>query len=462
MIRRVARAAAAAALLLGALSASAGAEYRVGYTFGAAAGGVAEDAAGNVYATVGDEVEKFSPTGDPVNRWTATGGNGIAVDRLGRVYVAEPGRDRIERFGPQGTLLGSLGIGLDGPEGVAVDDAGDVFIADTGHGRIVRLDADGAATTFAARTSPHGLAVDRAGDVYVADAAGIEKLSPAGALLATVGPGAATGVAVDADGDVYAAVAGAVVKLAPGGTTLATLAAAGARDVALDPDGSVIAAATDGLTRFVAVAPVTSITSAPSGLIEDTTATFSFSASIARSRFECRMAGDDFAPCASPFPAIGLAAGLNRFEVRAIDPQGIRERSPAVAEFSVDGAQGPPGFDGFDGLDGLDGERGPRGRRGPRGGLIVKASKPKALSAGAKFRVGLNPSEALRRVRVELRLGSSRGSVVANGTRPRLAAGRSTIVRLRIVRATTATKLVIVVHGRTARGQAVLLAKALR
>jgi hypothetical protein len=201
-------------------------------------------------------------------------------------------------------------------------------------------------------------------------------------------------------------------------------------------------------------------------MIDDASPSFTFSSPVAGATFECRLAGsgDDWARCTSPFTASDLAPGLNRFEVRAVDTAGIRDRSPATAEFSEGGADGPPGFDGLDGLDGLpglDGERGPRGRRGKAGGLIVKLRKPKALRAGATLHVGLDPSVALQRVRVELRLGSSHGTVVADGARKRLVAGKTTVVRLRVVRATSAKKLALVVHGRTASGKAVLLAKRL-
>jgi sugar lactone lactonase YvrE len=496
MTRRVVPAVAVVALLLAGLPAPAGATYHASYTFGtgvgtgdgqfgAGPGAVAEDAAGNVYATdpQNNRVEKFSSTGDFEAKWGSAGaGNGqlsnprgIDVDRFGVVYVADTGNNRIETFGPQGSFIGIVGGAgeLSSPEDVAVDDTDAVFAADTAHNRVAKLDGSGHFVEFGTTplNHPDGVAVDPGGNVYVGDRDNnrLAKLGPGGALVAPIG-GLATpgGVAVDGDGNVLVADRGndRIEKFTAAGTAFppSVTGVTAARDVVLGADGDVVAAFATGLEHIDAVAPVTTIDSAPSGLIEDPSADFTFHASIASSTFQCRMAGsgDDFAPCTSPFTATGLAAGLNRFEVRAIDPQGIRERSPASAEFSVDGAQGPPGFDGFDGLPGLDGERGPRGHRGKAGGLIVKMRKPKALRAGATLHVGLDPSVALQRVRVELRLSSSKGVVVAEGARKRLAAGKTTAVRLRVVRSAAAGRLVIVVHARTAGGKAVLVAKRLR
>jgi hypothetical protein len=479
MTRRVAPALAVAALLLAGLAAPAGAEYRDRYVFGtdrfpgAGPGAVAEDSAGNIYATdpSADAVQRFSAAGDSLGGWgngLLSNPRGVDVDPFGRIYVADTGHDRVDTFSPQGTRLTGVAAGqLAQPASVASDAGGDVAIADTSHDRVLELKPDFTTlSTLGGVADVAGVALDADGNVYVSIGSQVREFSRTGTSVATFSQltAPAGGVAVDDYGDVYVAMGDVVRKLGPDGRVLVDLAATGARDVALNPDGSVVATINGGLERWVAVAPQTTIDTGPSGLIDDPSPQFTFSSPTAGASFECRIAGsgDDWAPCASPFTASGLAAGLNRFEVRAVDAQGIRDRTPAIAEFSEDGAQGPPGFDGFDGFDGLPGERGPRGRRGKAGGLIVKGKVLTALRRGTTVRLGLQPSIALRRVRVELRLGSSHGTVVADGARQRLAAGRTTVVRLRVVHPTSAKKIALVVHGRTARGKAVLLAKRLR
>jgi hypothetical protein len=63
-------------------------------------------------------------------------------------------------------------------------------------------------------------------------------------------------------------------------------------------------------------------------------AELTFGSSEVGSRYECRIDGKPFRSCASPFVAkIGL--GRHRFEVRAVDPQGKADRSPAVFGWRV-------------------------------------------------------------------------------------------------------------------------------
>jgi DNA-binding beta-propeller fold protein YncE len=75
---------------------------------------------------------------------------GIAVDHDGNIWVADYGRDRIVKFGPDGRLLltwGSRGSGpgeFVGPKGVAIDpSSGHVYVADTGNSRVERIAPDG-------------------------------------------------------------------------------------------------------------------------------------------------------------------------------------------------------------------------------------------------------------------------------------------------------------------------------
>jgi hypothetical protein len=75
--------------------------------------------------------------------------------------------------------------------------------------------------------------------------------------------------------------------------------------------------------------PDTVITSGPSGLTSDRTPTFRFASTEPGSSFECRLDGGGFFVCSSPFTAPRLPAGRHTFEVRAIDPAGNIDPSPA-------------------------------------------------------------------------------------------------------------------------------------
>jgi DNA-binding beta-propeller fold protein YncE len=63
----------------------------------------------------------------------------VAVDRDGRIYVADWGNDRVQQLGPDGQPLAIFGVGrpaesrLRRPSGVAVDAQGVVYVADWGH-----------------------------------------------------------------------------------------------------------------------------------------------------------------------------------------------------------------------------------------------------------------------------------------------------------------------------------------
>ena len=88
-------------------------------------------------------------------------------------------------------------------------------------------------------------------------------------------------------------------------------------------------------------APNTTIDSSPSSPSGNLTPTFTFSSSEGGSTFECRMDGGAWSSCSSPdtiSPA--LAEGSHTFDVRAIDPAGNADASPASHTWIIDA--GPP------------------------------------------------------------------------------------------------------------------------
>jgi hypothetical protein len=87
--------------------------------------------------------------------------------------------------------------------------------------------------------------------------------------------------------------------------------------------------------------PDTSITSGPAGPTTVTTPSFGFASDDATATFECRIDGADFAGCTSPLTTAPLALGAHTFSVRATDPYGHTDASPATRAFTVDKAKPP-------------------------------------------------------------------------------------------------------------------------
>jgi large repetitive protein len=82
-------------------------------------------------------------------------------------------------------------------------------------------------------------------------------------------------------------------------------------------------------------APETTITAAPVAFSRVGASTFRFSSDDAAARFECSIDGDTPVACQSPHTR-ALADGGHTFAVRAIDPAGNRDRTPAEHAWSID------------------------------------------------------------------------------------------------------------------------------
>jgi hypothetical protein len=82
-------------------------------------------------------------------------------------------------------------------------------------------------------------------------------------------------------------------------------------------------------------APETTLTSSPSSVIDSATPTFAFIASEPGSRFECRFDSLPFLPCNSPTVSPPLDDGAHTFAVRATDPAGNTDPTPATVAFRV-------------------------------------------------------------------------------------------------------------------------------
>ena len=229
--------------------------------------GVAVDAAGNVYiadrhnhrvrkvdtsgtistfagTSVGTRDYGFNGDGGPADRALLAFPQGVVVDVVGNVYIADTDNHRIRMVDTSGiihTIAGSGGSGfngdggpaisalLSGPSGVAVDSVGNVYIADTDNHRIRMVDASGIIHTIAGSGvggatrdgglavesdlfRPVDVAVDGVGNMYIANSDRISKVDISGIIRTFGGTGpeetgahvfAPRGVAVDAVGNVY-------------------------------------------------------------------------------------------------------------------------------------------------------------------------------------------------------------------------------------------------------------------
>jgi len=201
--------------------------------------------------------------------------NGVDVDGIGNVYVADTANNVIRKITSSGvvsTLAGLAGShgSTDGtgsnarfwaPFGITVDGAGNVYVADTANNTIREITPNGTVSTLAGSAghpgnkdgiganarfrNPWSVAVDGMGNVFVADMSNdtIRKITPAGMVTTLAGQAGVTGnadgfggdarfndpfaVAVDKTGDVYVSDSAndAIRKIAPSGavTTLAGL-----------------------------------------------------------------------------------------------------------------------------------------------------------------------------------------------------------------------------------------------
>jgi sugar lactone lactonase YvrE len=206
--------------------------------------GTAVDSQGNVYVADADHrIRKIDSSGNVTTLAgngfpgfaDGTGGangtamfrqpEGVAVDSVGTVYVADFGNHRIRMIDASGnvtTLAGNGHLGFadgtggpdggaefDFPSGVAVDTGGNVYVADKDNNRVRKIDALGTVSTLAGNgfsgysdgtggpngtaefDFPSGVAVDAQGNVYVADAANdsIRLIDPSGDVTTLAGHG---------------------------------------------------------------------------------------------------------------------------------------------------------------------------------------------------------------------------------------------------------------------------------
>jgi len=125
----------------------------------------------------------------------------VAVDTAGNLYIAEQGNNDIRKVSANGIITTIAGSGtatysgdgglailasINAPTGVAVDKVGNIYIADNGNNRVRKVDINGIITTIAGNgvaaysgdgglataasiNGPKGIAIDNSGNLYIAE-----------------------------------------------------------------------------------------------------------------------------------------------------------------------------------------------------------------------------------------------------------------------------------------------------
>ena len=179
----------------------------------------------------GNGIAGFSGDGGSATSAKLHSAYGVAIDRIGNVYIADWLNNRIRKVDTSGIITTIAGNGIGGyggdggpadsaklyqPYGVAVDDTGNVYISDNYNLRIRKVNTsgiistiagtgvlghsgDGGPATAAKLNSPIGIAVDHSGNIFVADGNNycVRKINTLGIITTIAGIGGVTGYSGD-------------------------------------------------------------------------------------------------------------------------------------------------------------------------------------------------------------------------------------------------------------------------
>lgn len=279
---------------------------------------------GQVYVAEGNRIREIQPdgrlttvagTGDagyggdggPGAQAQLNSPQGVAIDSLGGIYIADTLNNRVRRVDPDGTVRTVAGTGAAGytgdgkpatnaelflPTGLAIGFGDSLFIADTGNNVIRQLGRDGIIRTvagtgeagyrgdggpaqYAVLRAPGGLAFDDEGNLYIADTLNqrIRRVDVNGQIATVAGTGVAAfggdggqgifaelnlatnplegmgqGLAVGPTGDVFIAdgLNHRVRRLGVDGVISTTIRLTTPLGVAVDSHGAVYVADSDG------------------------------------------------------------------------------------------------------------------------------------------------------------------------------------------------------------------------
>jgi uncharacterized protein (TIGR03437 family) len=153
----------------------------------------------------------FVGDGGPATSAALSDAEGVAVDSLGNVYIADSNDHRVRKVAIDGTISTIAGDGFPGflgdggpaaaarlntPYGIAVDTAGNLYIADLGNNRVRLVSPAGTITTVSGTDklqAPRNVALDSAGNLYISEFGGahVWMLGARGVLQNIAGTGVA-------------------------------------------------------------------------------------------------------------------------------------------------------------------------------------------------------------------------------------------------------------------------------
>jgi hypothetical protein len=204
--------------------------------FGTYMNGIAIDATGNLYVTTYDQVRKITQEGIvstlPNNSGGSIGGDWLAFDPAGKLYIAGQSIREMSFNGDIVTLAGSITTGgyrdgsgrsalFDRPVGIASDQSGNLYVVDNINSAVRKTTPLGEVSTLLKSPSYTGwqnITTDASGNIYVSGSDAIRKISPSGNV--SVLPNTKSGVmTTDAGGNLYSLEASSNVirKITPEG-----------------------------------------------------------------------------------------------------------------------------------------------------------------------------------------------------------------------------------------------------
>ncbi|RJX38992.1 hypothetical protein D3P09_15920 [Paenibacillus pinisoli] len=181
------------------------------------------DVSGEISTVAGGRGNGYMGDGGPATSARLSYPDGVAVDSIGNLYIADKGNHRIRKVDTSGTISTVAGSGVRGysgdggdaelaqlnsPTGVAADGSGNLYISDTANHRIRKVDiagkistiagvgemnywGDGVPATSAYLNRPIGIAADSGGNVYFVDYSNfrIRKIDTSGIVSTIAGAG---------------------------------------------------------------------------------------------------------------------------------------------------------------------------------------------------------------------------------------------------------------------------------
>jgi uncharacterized protein (TIGR03437 family) len=160
--------------------------------------------------------------GGPATEARINAPDGIAVDAVGDIWIAEAAGNRIRRVAVDGSIDTVLAESLNSPAGIVVDSSGDAYVANSQNHVVRKVTADGStwivagtgqrgtsrdggAAVASMLDTPTGVCLDKWRNLYVAEGGAIRKVTAAGVLSTAVAAGAGrpARVVVDSGGNIY-------------------------------------------------------------------------------------------------------------------------------------------------------------------------------------------------------------------------------------------------------------------